>query len=85
MTRMSPSLPILVLAAAALLVTVAPGAAQDASGTVEIASTTIAAGIGINWGDGTLTLNDGSKYRFTADNLKVGAVGISSVQAMGRV
>ncbi len=85
MARISRALPGLALAAAALLVTVAPGAAQDASGAAEIASTTIAAGIGINWGDGTLTLSDGSKYRFTVDNLKVGAVGISSVQAIGRV
>ncbi len=83
--RVSKALPGRVLAAAALLGTVVPGAARDASGTVEIASTTIAAGIGINWGDGTLTLNDGSKHRFTVDNLKVGAVGISSVQAIGKV
>ena len=85
MTRMSRSLPMLVLAAAAFMVTVAQGAAQDASGSVEIASTTMAAGIGVSWGDGTLTLTDGSRYRFTVDKLKVGAVGISSMQAMGRV
>ena len=86
MTRTIRGPSILVLAAATVFGMLAPGSAQEgASGTVEIASTTIAAGIGINWGDGTLTLNDGSKYRFSVENLKVGAVGISSVQAVGKV
>ncbi len=76
----------LALAAAALLTLVAPGAAQDApSGTVEISSTTIAAGLGVNWGDGTLTLTDGRKIKFSVENLKVGSVGISSVTATGKV
>ena len=73
------------LIAASVFAMASPGATQDASGTIEIASTTIAAGIGFTWGDGTLTLNDGRKFKFSVDNLKVGAVGISSVQAIGKV
>ena len=76
----------LALAAAALLAMAAPGAAQEApSGTVEITSTTIAVGFGFNWGDGTLTLPDGSKHKFSVENLKVAVVGVSTVEATGSV
>lgn len=76
----------LALATAALLATVAPGAAQGApSGTVEITSITVAAGFGVNWGDGTLTLPDGSKHKFSVENIKGAAVGVSTVKATGSV
>ncbi len=76
----------LAIAATALLAMVVPGAAQEApSGTVEITSTSIAAGLGINWGDGTLTLPDGSKHKFSVENPKVAAVGVSTVKATGSV
>lgn len=86
MTGMVRGLFGLALAATALLAMVAPGAAQEApSGTVEITSITIAPGFGFNWGDGILTLPDGSKHKFSVENPKVAAVGVSTVEATGSV
>lgn len=86
MTGMVRGLFGLVLAAAALLATVAPGAAQEApSGTVEITSITIGVGIGVSWGDGSLTMPDGSKHKFSVQNVKFVAVGLATVKATGSV
>jgi len=86
MTGMIRGLLGLALAAAALFATVVPGSAQEApSGTVEISSITVAVGLGVNWGDGTLTLPDGSKHKFSVENSKLVAVGVSTVEATGSV
>jgi len=61
------------------------GAADTVSGKVDITSKSIAAGIGVQWGEGTLTLNDGSTHKFTLKGLSVADVGISSVSASGTV
>ena len=74
---------LLLLLVLALLTTGAAGASQ-ASGTVNIATTSIAVGIGINWGDGTL-MTGGKRYPFELQGVEVGAVGISNVQATGQV
>jgi hypothetical protein len=58
--------------------------APRASGTISISTTSIAVGIGANWGEGTLT-TQGKHYRFTVQGLEVGAVGVSKVQATGKV
>jgi hypothetical protein len=74
------------LATVAMLGLVAPSAAQEApSGTVEITAWTAAAGFGAGRGDGVLTLQDGRKYGISVENIKVGAVGVSYVQATGTV
>jgi hypothetical protein len=39
-------------------------AADTPSGKVSIQSTSVAAGVGVQWGDGTLTYND-KKYPFS--------------------
>ena len=76
----------LAVAAAAILGMVAPGAAQEApSGTVEFTVWTAAAGFGAARGDGVLTMADGKKYGISVENIKVGAVGVSYVQATGHV
>src|SRR5262245_58268777 len=54
------------------------------SGTLSISTTAIAVGIGVNWGGGIL-LTQGKHYRFTVQGLEVGAVGVSTVQATGKV
>lgn len=54
------------------------------AGTVAIATTAVAVGIGVNWGDGTLTTK-GKRYTFQVKGLEVGAVGVSNVQAIGKV
>jgi len=54
------------------------------SGTLTIATTSIAVGIGVNWGTGVLTTY-GQRYAFTVQGLEVGGVGVSKVQAVGQV
>ena len=58
--------------------------APEPSGTVEIKSTSVGAGLGINWGQGTLT-KDGMNYAFKLNGLKALAVGVGSVHATGNV
>lgn len=59
--------------------------AQEApSGTLEISSKTIAIGIGVSWGSGTLKF-EGKEYKFKVDGLSVVDLGISSVSAAGDV
>jgi hypothetical protein len=55
-----------------------------ASGTVEIASTSVAAGVGVVWGDGTLHYQN-ANYVFSIDGLSVVDVGISSITTTGEV
>lgn len=55
------------------------------SGTLSLHATSIAAGVGAQWGDGTLTLNNGKTYHFTIEGLEVGGVGFSELRAQGTV
>jgi len=59
--------------------------AQMPSGTISLETTAIAAGAGVHWGDGTLTLNDGRQYNFALRGLAVGSVGMAKVNAEGKV
>jgi hypothetical protein len=54
------------------------------SGTVEIASTSVAAGVGVVWGDGTLHYRD-TNYVFSIQGLSVADVGISTITTTGEV
>jgi hypothetical protein len=54
------------------------------SGKVTIESTSIAAGIGVTWGDGKLTFK-GKDYPFSIDGLTLVDWGISKAQATGDV
>jgi hypothetical protein len=54
------------------------------SGKVSIASTSIAAGIGVSWGDGKLSFK-GKDYPFSVDGLSLVDWGISKVNATGDV
>ena len=62
-------------------------AAQEvvASETIVSESQTIALGVRVDWGEGTLTLKNGEQYRFTLQGLEVGGVGLSQVCAEGEV
>jgi hypothetical protein len=57
----------------------------DASGEVQIETTSIALGIGVTWGHGTLTLKDGTKKKFKVEGLSLVDLGVSSVKADGYV
>ena len=61
-------------------------AAQKAtpSGKVTLESTSIAAGIGVSWGDGKLTFK-GKTFPFSIDGLSLVDWGISKAQATGDV
>jgi len=54
------------------------------SGTVNISAKSIAVGIGINWGTGTLTFQ-GKDYLFTIKGLSVMDLGVSQATAKGEV
>jgi outer membrane immunogenic protein len=59
-------------------------AATDPSGTVSIQATSVAAGVGVQWGDGTLTYK-GKKYPFSLQGLDIVGVGYVHVTAEGTV
>lgn len=59
--------------------------APKVSGTVEIESQSVALGIGVEWGHGTLTMYDGTTHPFKIDGLSVVDLGISKVNARGEV
>jgi hypothetical protein len=62
-----------------------PAQAEDLSGTVTMESTSIALGIGVEWGHGTLTLNDGSTHKFEVKGISVVDLGVSKVEATGDI
>jgi hypothetical protein len=68
----------------ALATTAISGEARKPSGRVTMESKSIAAGIGVSWGDGKLTFK-GKEYPFTIDGLSVVDWGISRVSATGDV
>ncbi|HXG21631.1 MAG TPA: hypothetical protein VNN62_21465 [Methylomirabilota bacterium] len=62
-----------------------PAPADTASsGSVSIESTSVAAGVGVQWGDGILTYN-GKQYPFSLQGLDVMGVGYSEIKAEGTV
>jgi hypothetical protein len=54
------------------------------SGSLSIATTSVAVGIGVNWGNGVLTTR-GKRYTFGVQGLEVGGIGVSKVRAVGQV
>jgi len=65
---------------------VPPAAAQETppSGSVVITATSVAAGVGFQWGKGILTVK-GNKYPFSLQGLQIVGVGYAKVQAVGTV
>jgi Cu/Ag efflux protein CusF len=55
------------------------------SGTVQLVSKAVALGVGIGWGSGTLTLDDGSVHHFKVRGLSAGDIGFSEIKASGDV
>ena len=69
---------------AALATTVAAAEGPKPSGKVTIESRSIAAGIGVTWGDGKLSF-EGKEYPFSIDGLTLVDFGISKASAAGDV
>ncbi len=71
---------------AGVLLTAAIASSQDGppSGTVSLESKSIAVGVGVSWGDGTLNYQ-GGKHTFSIGGLSVVDVGVSKASASGEV
>ena len=68
----------------ALATTAVPAQSPEPSGKVSIDSTSIAAGIGVSWGDGILNFK-GKQIRFSIDGLTLVDFGITKANAVGEV
>jgi len=55
------------------------------SGTVEIESKAVALGVGFEWGQGTLTMYDGSTHNFKLKGLSIVDIGITTIKTKGDV
>jgi hypothetical protein len=69
---------------AALATTAGAAKSPKPVGKVSIESTSIAAGIGVSWGDGKLLFH-GKAYHFSIDGLTLVDIGISKASAVGDV
>ena len=63
---------------------VAMAADPPVSGTVKLTSKAVAIGVGVSWGDGTLTFG-GKTYPFSIDGLSVVDLGVSDITTSGEV
>ena len=85
MRRTRAFLTVVGLGLASLILGMATISAQEATtGKVTIESKSVAVGVGVSWGDGTLEFR-GKKYPFTVQGLSVVDLGVSKVSARGDV
>ena len=75
---------VLFLSVATFTTTAISGEARKPSGRVTMESRSIAAGVGVTWGDGKLTFK-GKEHAFTINGLSVVDFGISRASAVGDV
>jgi len=73
-----------VVAGFVLLIAVGVGAQEPPAGKVNIESKSVALGVGVSWGDGTL-IYQGKEYPFSINGLSVADLGVSKVTATGEV
>lgn len=59
--------------------------APKVSGTVTLESTSVAIGVGVTWGHGVLTMDDGTVHKFKVNGLSVVDLGISKISATGEI
>ena len=59
--------------------------APEVSGTVTLESKSVAVGIGVTWGHGVLTMDDGTVHKFKVNGLSVVDLGISKISATGEI
>jgi hypothetical protein len=59
-------------------------AASTPDATISLHADSVAVGVGISWGSGTLTYKD-KTYPISVDGLSVGDAGISKISASGKV
>ena len=66
------------------VLSVAIAAEPAPTGTVKLTSKAVAIGVGVTWGDGTLSF-DGRNYPFSVEGLSVVDLGVSNITASGEV
>jgi hypothetical protein len=66
------------------VLSVAIAAEPAPSGTVKLTSKAVAIGVGVTWGDGTLSF-DGRNYPFSVEGLSVVDLGVSNITSSGEV
>jgi hypothetical protein len=71
---------------AALGLTLATAHATDTtpSATIKLSGGSVSAGVGVDWGRGTLTY-DGQEYPISLKGISVGDIGATSIEASGNV
>ena len=57
---------------------------EKPSGSIKLSAGSVAAGVGVNWGSGTLTYH-GKSYPISVTGIEVGSVGASQITASGSV
>jgi hypothetical protein len=67
-----------------LLIPVPAAADPLPSGTVKISSKSVAVGVGVVWGSGTLSFQ-GANHQFSVDGLSVVDLGVSRIRTSGEV
>src|SRR6185436_5660945 len=72
------------IAALSVCLTVARAEEKKPDATLKLSAGSIAVGVGVNWGSGTLTYK-GKEYPVDVKGLSVGDVGVSKIEASGKV
>jgi hypothetical protein len=72
------------VAALGLALTAAQAKDKTPSATLRLSGGSVAAGVGVDWGSGTLTYQ-GRHYPVAVKGLSVGDVGVTSIEASGKV
>jgi hypothetical protein len=89
MHRRYRSLVILLLAIAWLMhpamLSLAVEQAPPLRGTVSMVVTSLALGVGAEWGKGILSLADGTQHRFTVKGIELGSAGVDKAMLHGHV
>src|SRR5262249_1630295 len=75
---------LLTVAVLGLGLTVARAEDKAPDATLKLSAGSVAAGVGVSWGSGTLTYK-GKDYPISVTGLSVGDVGITKVEASGKV
>jgi hypothetical protein len=81
MRRMSM---LMMVAALGLALSVAQAEEQKPDATLKLSGGSVAAGLGVSWGGGTLTYK-GKDYPISVTGISVGDVGVTKLEASGRV
>jgi hypothetical protein len=75
---------LMTVAALGLALTAAQAKTRAPDATLKLREGSVAAGVGVNWGHGTLTFH-GRDYPVDVKGISVGDVGATSIEASGKV